>query len=61
VLVVGVEAATFCPHITISTADGVKPVYSNELLSKAAVHPLGEPLRLVGVMDTYPRSVAQET
>ena len=32
VVVSGVDSSNKIPHITISTADGVSPVYSNELL-----------------------------
>ena len=33
VLVAGVDSTNELPHITVSTAEGVSPVYSNELLS----------------------------
>lgn len=42
------------PHITISCAEGVKPVYSNELLKKGSLK-LAHPLFLSAVVDTYPR------
>lgn len=46
------------PHITISCADGVSPVYSNELLEKhdkpCQVIPLPD-LVLESVIDTWPR------
>lgn len=34
-VLVGVESENEYPHITISVAEGVKPVYSNELMTKA--------------------------
>ena len=37
VLVSGVESSNDNPHITVSTAEGVSPVYSNELLSSGLV------------------------
>lgn len=40
VLVSGVDSNNKMPHITISCADGVKPVYSNELLEKTPKHEL---------------------
>ena len=42
------------PHITISVANGVTPVYSNELLSKNK-QPC-KSLSLNGIVDTFPRS-----
>jgi len=48
------------PHITISCADGVKPVYSNSLftgdLPDVSYEVLGDPLYLDAVLDTFPRS-----
>jgi tRNA splicing ligase len=32
------------PHITLFTANGVKPVYSNELIEKTNARPLKEPV-----------------
>lgn len=43
------------PHVTLSVADGVKPMYSNELLSKGWEPVSGPTLR--GVVDTFPRSL----
>lgn len=43
-------------HITISCADGVKPVYSNELL-KSGTGKGVFPLVLSGEYDSYPREV----
>lgn len=62
-----------CPHITISTDDGVPPVWSNSLLESARaegrmVYFLGErmvrwedmePFTLEGICDTFPRSVKE--
>lgn len=42
------------PHITISCAAGVKPVYSNELLAKNLVH-IDGPV-LTGMFDSFPRT-----
>ena len=51
----GVDSKNAHPHITISTADGTKPVYSNTLFEKmTGFHVLNEPLVLVGTVDTYP-------
>lgn len=50
------------PHITMSCAQGTKPVYSNDLIQKAyktgAVTMFGERLKLTGVVDYFPRTVA---
>jgi hypothetical protein len=49
------------PHITVSCAAGVKPVYSNELLKMAWARGDGEaadtkhPIVLQAVLDTFPR------
>lgn len=56
------ESLPYCenkfPHITISCADGVSPVYSNELLemhdTQCSVLPLPE-LVLESIIDTWPR------
>jgi len=44
------------PHITISCADGVKPVYSNELLQAQKVRIFHRPIRIWGVVDFFPRT-----
>lgn len=56
----GVPSQNEHPHITISCADGVKPVYSNELLKGGKVEEFDEPIGLVGVLDTFPRSLTTE-
>ena len=45
-------------HITISTAPGVKPKYSNELLRVSEVDRSNPPFPFIlkGVVDTYPRA-----
>jgi hypothetical protein len=49
------------PHITISCAEGTKPVYSNELIPKAQVSQkwtMYEPrFMLTGVVDYFPRTL----
>ena len=50
----GVSPAGRIPHITISTANGVAPVYSNQLLMGDVMHVHGPTLE--GVVDTFPRS-----
>ncbi len=55
-----VSGAVSCnkhPHITIATAPGTKPVYSNELLEKCPHRALTPSVKLVGVIDTYPRTI----
>lgn len=50
------------PHITISCANGVKPVYSNELLKTAPwrkEHIVTTKLRVHAVLDVFPRSVRE--
>ena len=54
VLVTGVDSKNAYPHITISTAIGTKPVYSNELFVKSTVRVFDEPVRLVGIVDAFP-------
>lgn len=45
------------PHITVSCVDGVKPVYSNELISKS--YPMAyNVVTLEGVVDFFPRTIA---
>jgi len=53
-LIRGVQSNNKHPHITISTARGVKPVYSNELFEKVFTMLFDEPLILSGVVDTFP-------
>ena len=38
------------PHVTISCANGVKPVYSNTLLASGELHDLSESLNITGVI-----------
>lgn len=54
--VVGIAADNKFPHITISTANGVKPVYSNKLCETVLAVYFDEPLELIGIIDTFPRS-----
>lgn len=59
VLVIGMEKGFKSknphPHITISTAPGVKPVYSNELIAKTTSEPaINDYMRLTGVVATFP-------
>lgn len=42
VLVSGVESSNAHPHVTVATAEGTKPVYSNELLARG-VTPIDGP------------------
>lgn len=42
------------PHITISTANGVKPVYSNKLISTASNVERISPKTYEGIMDGFP-------
>lgn len=56
VLVAGVASRNKYPHITIATAPGTKPVYSNELLEKCTHRVLTPSVKLVGTIDTYPSS-----
>lgn len=45
-------------HVTLATAQGVKPVYSNELVAKPeAMVKDGGGLKLTGVYDYFPRTV----
>lgn len=49
------------PHITVSTAEDVKPFYSNELIKKGRTQLLTKQLRgpaplLEGVLDYFPRT-----
>lgn len=51
----GIKSNNIIPHITISTAIGVKPFYSNELLKKdlqKVSH-----LELDGIVDFFPRTL----
>lgn len=57
VAVRGVASANAVPHITVSTAPGTKPFYSNDLLARTPLLVI-EPFRIRGVVDTYPRSRA---
>lgn len=43
-------------HITVSTAIGVPPKYSNELLSKSNNYLPLLPIRLTGIIDYFPRT-----
>lgn len=43
-------------HITISCATGVPPRYSNDLVN-GNIHGFRNPIRLVGVVDTFPRGL----
>lgn len=47
------------PHITISTAPGVKPVYSNDLLAQAHGFQAGELLWVKATIDTFPRTTKE--
>lgn len=45
-------------HVTLATAEGVKPVYSNQLVANpAAKQPAPGGLKLTGVYDFFPRTV----
>jgi hypothetical protein len=44
-------------HITLATAEGVKPVYSNQLVANPAARQEVKPLKLTGVYDYFPRTV----
>jgi hypothetical protein len=55
VLIRGVESRNAHPHITISTAPGTKPVYSNELLARGGWEPVTG-VTLEGIYDTFPRT-----
>jgi hypothetical protein len=57
----GIGSKNVHPHITISTAEGTKPVYSNELFEKCPHKALTPSVELVGMIDTYPRTTQGET
>jgi hypothetical protein len=44
-------------HVTLATAEGVKPVYSNQLVANPAARQEVKPLKLTGVYDYFPRTV----
>lgn len=44
------------PHITISCADGIRPIYSNELLKCSPQELWRKPLHLLSIMDFSPRT-----
>jgi len=53
------------PHITISTNEGVSPVYSNDLIRSIYsglrdMPPSESILRLEAVLDTFPRSMKEQ-
>lgn len=52
----GVPSDNEHPHITISCAPDTKPVYSNQLLKTGRVEFFDEPIELVGIMDSFPRT-----
>lgn len=52
VFVEGVDSQNRHPHITISTAEGVEPFYSNELLAKNRIIKLKEPITVEGTVGT---------
>ena len=63
VMIEGLDTANAHPHITISCAEGVKPVYSNELLERRAgsvatssLAPT-EQFELTAILDCFPRTV----
>jgi len=47
------------PHITISTGPGIKPFYSNKLISKSSNIERVSPKSYQGVIDTFPRGTRQ--
>jgi 2'-5' RNA ligase len=53
----GVPSSNENPHITISCAEGTKPMYSNQLLKEGMIEIFDEPIELVGILDTFPRSL----
>ena len=55
VVVLGVRSANEVAHVTISTAEGTKPAYSNELLGRGTT-PLPATFEIDGMIDTFPRS-----
>jgi hypothetical protein len=52
----GVPSENEHPHITISCALATKPVYSNQLLKQGRVDFFDDPIDLVGIMDSFPRT-----
>lgn len=44
------------PHITISCAAGVRPIYSNELMKNNVQNLWKTPITVLGVMDFFPRT-----
>jgi len=46
-------------HVTLATAEGVKPVYSNQLVADESKRQQAS-LRLTGVYDTFPRTVPNQ-
>jgi hypothetical protein len=51
----GIKWMNRSPHITVSTATGVNPSYSNQLLEQKWVPVVGP--TLTAVLDTFPRSI----
>lgn len=47
-------------HITISTADGTPPKYSNELIGLTKNFLFLSGLRLTGIVDFFPRTIGEE-
>lgn len=54
----GISSTNSNPHITISCADGVTPVYSNELLSLGS-QPVDGPI-ITGIFDSFPRTINEK-
>lgn len=51
----GLTSSNIHPHITISCAENITPVYSNELLALQII-PVDGPL-LTGILDAFPRTL----
>lgn len=62
VLISGVDSNNEFPHITISTAEGVKPSYSNELFKNSLSHELTQQnIQLKGILTFVTKSQKQYT
>lgn len=56
---VGIRVENTHPHITISTATGVSPKYSNTLLAQGPIQFVPSGIVLTGILDVYPRRTSR--
>ena len=54
VVVTGISSKNKIPHITLSTAEGVKPVYSNQMLQDGFEQI--EPFKITGTVSSFTRN-----